>query len=138
LYKATLCAENHAPYRRIVQLEVASAFRFQSGLWLGDIAPHLLDPDMQADLAQAKQRARRREELEATIAPRLLYQKGWPVVIPTIEEARQLGEVRKAVGELAGIAVRYTQPGEVRERFAELMDIAKKREAQKARNKHAA
>jgi 3'-phosphoadenosine 5'-phosphosulfate sulfotransferase (PAPS reductase)/FAD synthetase len=138
LSRATLCAENHEPYRRIVMLEIASAFSFQSGSWLGDISPHLLVPNMQADLAQAKRRAHRREEIEATIAPGLLYQKGWPTVLPTIEEARQLGEVRKAVADLVGITVRYTQSGEIRERFAELMAIAELRAAQQARKKHTA
>jgi len=138
LYKATLCEENHAPYRHLVHLETVSTYRFQSGAWLGDIAPHLLEPDERAALTEAKRRARRRAELESTIPPGLLYQQGWPTVIPTLEEARQLGEVRKAVAELVGLSIRYTHPGEIRDRFAELMIIAELKEAQRTRKNHAA
>lgn len=135
LYRATLCEENHAAYQRIVLIEIASSFSFQSGLWLGDIANHLLDPDMQVGLAEAKRKARHREELEATIPPRLLYQKGWPTVLPTLEEARQLAEVRKAIASLLGLSISYTEGGEVRDRFAELMATAALKAEQKAKKK---
>ena len=124
LYRATLCAENHTPYRRLVRLEIVSTYSFQSGSWLGDIAPHLLEPDEIAALTETKRRARQREELESTIPPGLLFQQGWPTALPTLEEARRLGEVRKAVADLVGLTVRYTHPVEICERFAELLATA--------------
>lgn len=135
LYRATLCEENHAPYRHLVRLEIVSTFSFQSGSWLGDIAPHLLEPEELAGLALAKRRASRREELESTIPPGLLYQQGWPTRIPTLEEAHCLGEVRKAVAELVGLTIHYTTPGEVRDRFAELIAIARQKAEQRARKR---
>lgn len=132
LYGATLCAENHAAYRRLVHLEIASTFRFQSGGWLGDIAPHLLEPEELTALAESKRRAAIRQELESTIPPALLYQQGWPTVLPTLDEARRLAEVRRAIADLVGLTVRYTCPDEVRDRFAELMAIARQKAERKS------
>lgn len=137
LYRATLCPENHAPYRRLVRLEIVSTYSFRSGSWLGDIAPHLLEPEERKALTEARRRARQREELESTIPPALLYHQGWPTVLPTLEEARRLAEVRKAVADLVGLAVRYTHPVEVRDRFAELMAIARQKAEQKAKRRTA-
>ena len=118
-----LCEDNHEAYRELVPLEIASTFSFQSDLWLGDLAPHLIDEETYQAFLGAKQKAVRRQEWEKKTPPHLLYSKGWPTTVPTWEEARLLGEVRKAVGEIVGIETLYTQAGEIRERFANLIEI---------------
>jgi hypothetical protein len=68
----------------------------------------------------------------------LLYQKGWPSVIPTWDEASLLAEVRISVASIAGITVRYIDPAAIIERYVELMEIRRQREAEKARRSNAA
>ena len=134
LYGAALCEENHPSYRKIVPLEIASTFSFKSGLWLSDIAPHLLDEQTRAAVAEAKRQAKRREEAEARLPAHLLYQKGWPTLIPTNEEARLLSDVRKAVAEAVGITVHFTNPDVIRERYAELIAERERKESEKTKS----
>lgn len=46
--------QNPEVYREYVQLEAESGYAFQLGRWLGDVAPELLPPDLQAALQEAK------------------------------------------------------------------------------------
>lgn len=74
------CADNHAIYREMVELEAVSTFSFQSRRWLGDVAPDLLDASLRARLQEAKERARLREAAEARLPGHVLFTKGWPTV----------------------------------------------------------
>jgi len=127
LYRASLCEDNHAGYRELVALEILSAFSFQSGYWLGDINTALLDDAMRAGLLEAKRRAARRAAAESRLPQSLLYVKGWPVQMPTREEARLLGEVRKTVAEAVGLPIGYTEPDEILDRFAQLLSEKEER-----------
>lgn len=123
MLRATLCEDNHVAYRELVPLEAVSTFSFQENLWLGDLSPQLLDEQTHQDFLLAKDKALQREAWEKKIPEHLLYSKGWPTLIPTWEEACLLGEVRQAVGQIVGIETLYTQPGEIRDRFAELIEV---------------
>jgi 3'-phosphoadenosine 5'-phosphosulfate sulfotransferase (PAPS reductase)/FAD synthetase len=136
LYRATLCEDNHAGYRELVALEILSSFSFQSGYWLGDINPALLDDAIRDGLQEAKRRAARRTAAEARLPQSLLYVKGWPVQMPTLEEARLLGEVRKTVADAIGISIGYTEPGEILDRFTQLLAEKELRQGRAAMSEH--
>jgi len=129
------CADNQPVTREMVELEVASSFAFQGGdQWLGDVRPEILGEDLRARLIEAKQRARRRVEIEARIPRHLLYEKGWPTTMPTRAEAEILAAVRRDIAALLGFAVRYTDADGVLARFAELLAAkASKQATQTAR-----
>jgi 3'-phosphoadenosine 5'-phosphosulfate sulfotransferase (PAPS reductase)/FAD synthetase len=113
--------ENHDIYREMVALEVQSAFSFQSGRWLGDIAPHLLEASMLAGLKEAKRRAALREQVEQRIPAHLQYVKGWPTIMPTREEAVLLSEVRRSIADIMQFSLNYIDPDAILERYAELL-----------------
>lgn len=139
LHASARCPGNHRPYIRLVTLEVASAFSFQSNRWLGDVAPDLLTPELRDGLAVAKLRAARRERAQAKIPKHLLYDKqGWPRAVPTQGEAELLCEVRREVSETMGVPVLYTEPDTLRARYQELLDEKERREARKRRSGQAA
>jgi 3'-phosphoadenosine 5'-phosphosulfate sulfotransferase (PAPS reductase)/FAD synthetase len=115
------CEDNHDLYREMVDLEILSAFSFQSGRWLGDVRPDLLTTAQQVGLAMAKQTAFQRELVESLIPKHLLYTKGWPTVMPTVPEAKLLAKVRSTVGALMGVEMRFTTASEIRDRYQQLM-----------------
>ncbi len=130
LSASATCPDNRDIYREMVAIEIASTFSFQETRWLGDVAPHLLSEDMRAGLEDAKRRAALRGAAEARIPNHLLYTKGWPTVMPTRAEAALLGEVRLVVAAVVGIAIRYTDPDAILDRYAQLMEAkARMREA---------
>lgn len=124
LAAATQAEESHQLYRRMVALETASTFAFQGSRWLGDVAPHLLDPNQRNAVAAAKDRARLRQYLESAIPPALRYVKGWPVRLPTAEEARLLARVRTEVARLIRLPIAYDTPESIIGRFAALLGDA--------------
>lgn len=123
------CSEHHDLYREMVSLEICSSFSFKGDLWLGDVAPHLLDATMQRGLEIAKRRAEVRESAEARLPRHLLYTKGWPTVMPTLAEARLLAEVRCIVADTLEISINYRDAESVLGRYAELLAL----QAQKKR-----
>jgi 3'-phosphoadenosine 5'-phosphosulfate sulfotransferase (PAPS reductase)/FAD synthetase len=112
---------NHDIYREMVDLEIISAFSFQSDHWLGDVAPHLLSSDQIAGLKLAKWRAAHRESIEQQIPSHLLYKNGWPTIMPTRAEAILLSKIRQRVAEIMQLSIQYTDPDEILARYAELM-----------------
>jgi len=132
LMSATHCEDNIPVLRRLVTIECISTFSFQDGLWLGDLAPHLLDAELRERLAFAKEQARRREAAEALIPKSLLYKSGWPTAVPTWEEAKLLATIRNAVSAAVGIKIRYKEPDAIRAHYEQL--IAEKREKEQRRS----
>lgn len=114
------CPDNQDIYREMVELEARSTFAFQSG-WLGDVAPELLSAELREWIRGAKEKAAAREAEEARIPLHLLYQKGWPVYVPTWAEAEVMGDVRRKVGASLKLNVRYTDPASIIDRHQELM-----------------
>ncbi len=129
LFSAAGCADNQPLYRQMVDLEIASTFAFQGSKWLGDVAPHLLTSPQRVALNLAKQAAQFREGLESKIPAHLLYTKGWPTCMPTQDEAVLLGDIRRAVARVMGLEIKYRNPDEIMARYAELMDLKKKKTA---------
>jgi 3'-phosphoadenosine 5'-phosphosulfate sulfotransferase (PAPS reductase)/FAD synthetase len=123
LHKATKAEETHQVYRTLVGVELVSTFSFQSGYWLADKAPHLLDADALAILPGRKQAGELRLAAEMRIPEHLKYVKGWPTCIPTPEDAALLAEVRRQVSGLVGIKIEYITAGDVRDRYAELIKL---------------
>lgn len=125
------CPDNQEVYREQVDLEILSSFAFQSGKWLGDVAPHLLSEQQQRGLAEAKQHASLREAVEARVPKHLKYTKGWPTIMPTVAEARLLAEIRCTVADILNLSIQYRDGESVRERYAQLMALQQtKKQAQ--------
>lgn len=120
LIASATCVGNQDTYRRMVALETTSSFAFQSGAWLCDIAPHLLDPKELDQVRNAKEVCRIREAAEATIPRHLHYVSGWPTCIPTAQEADLLADVRLTIARLLKLDVACITGPEVRARYAEL------------------
>ena len=123
----------HIPlHREMVDLEIASTFAFQGDKWLGDVRPANLTEQQLSGVADAKQRAKERERIEAVIPKHLLYSKGWPTCMPTFAEANLLADVRNQIGQLMGLDVQYATGPAIMARYAELMQINASRSARKA------
>lgn len=122
---------NHPVLRRMIQLEICSTFGFQESRWLGDTLSGLIDPSRREALEAAKDRAARREEAESRIPEHLLYHKGWPTCVPTMEEAILLAAVRFAVADAVGLAKTFTRPDEIIARYKELLAEKAERDARK-------
>lgn len=121
LQASSTCPDNHDLFREMVGLEIESTFAFQGDTWLGDVAPHLLTAEMRDELAAAKECAKLRMKVEALIPDHLLYEEGWPNVMPTEDEAALIAAVRREVAAILGIEVKYTTGASVLERYRELM-----------------
>lgn len=123
LHASMSCEENHPAYREMVELELDSTFSFQSNKWLADVNPEVLGAELSARIEPAKAAAAMRETAEARIPKHLLYSKGWPTCIPTIEEAETLADVRREVASLLGLTIQYTDSRSIIDRFTQLMDL---------------
>lgn len=112
---------NHDAFHFLVGLEIASGFSFQQGRWLADVAPHLLTPAEQAGIRDAKASGVRRRELEASMPARHRYVKGWPLYLPTMDEAEIIAAVRRELLGMYGLPSHYPTAQAVQDRFAELL-----------------
>ena len=119
------CEENQEVYREQVDLEILSSFAFQSGKWLGDVAPHLLSQRQQRGLVEAKRRAALREAAEKRVPTHLKFSKGWPTAMPTPAEAQLLAEVRCTVADILELSIHYRDGESVQGRYAQLMALQK-------------
>jgi 3'-phosphoadenosine 5'-phosphosulfate sulfotransferase (PAPS reductase)/FAD synthetase len=123
LASAALCEENDEVCRELVGLEAESTFSFQDSFWLADVAPGLLGTELKGAVESAKRRGRIRETAEADIPDHLLYESGWPRVIPTPAEAKLLCQIRRTVSATLGLAVPYTEPPALIQRYLELIKL---------------
>jgi hypothetical protein len=82
-------------------LELESAFSFQSNRWLSSLAPHLL-PNGKERLLAAQEKARLRQEAENWIPKHLQFSKGWPTTVPTYLEAISLAKMRNKICKIYG------------------------------------
>jgi 3'-phosphoadenosine 5'-phosphosulfate sulfotransferase (PAPS reductase)/FAD synthetase len=121
LAAAISCADNHELYVRMVELEAESAFAFQGGRWLGDLAPHLLSTDLRERVAKGKLIAVERNAVEAELPKHLLYTAGWPSGMPTDDEADLIASVRQRVATLMGLNAGYLTAAQVKARYEELL-----------------
>lgn len=131
----------HDVYRRIVTIEALTTFSFQPDRWLGDLAPELLPESLREALSRAKERAVARSYAERMIPTELLFdaQTGFPAFQPDMIQAASLADARKAIGDVLGLDMNFTTGKAVWDRFAELLEIKRIKEAKKAKsNKKAA
>lgn len=110
-------------YRHYVEMEATTTFSFQAGRWLADVRPQLLSPGMLADLDRAKARCAERRAIEAALPAHHRFVKGWPLQIPTLDEAAQIAAGREIILAHHGSENIYSTASEVRERFAELIEM---------------
>lgn len=107
----------------LVDLEARSTYSFQQGRWLGDLAPHLLPPDLVRAIGEAKAKSDERSKLEAALPAGLRYVKGWPVRLPTMDEAIQVVAAREVILRHHDLPIKYPTARSVIDRFAELMSL---------------
>lgn len=131
---ATRDPRNHDLYREQCELEISSTFAFQANKWLSDVAPELLTATQRARLIQAKIKANNRAEIENQIPTHLLYVQGWPIAMPTPEEAKLIADTRQQVAQIMAIEVQHITAESVLNRYAELIRLkeAKARTKQKS------
>jgi hypothetical protein len=108
-------------YQHYVEMEAATTFSFQQGRWLADIAPELLTPGLIEDIKRAKERATMRRTLELGMPARHRYVNGWPLYVPTHDEAEQIVATRRVILSHHGLHDVYGSAQLVIERFEELL-----------------
>ena len=123
---------NIPAYRRTVDLEIVSAFSFQSARWLGDMAPAALTPEQRDGLAIGKARRAARVKLESQLPKELLYVKGWPRFVPDADQCRLIAEMRQGVCALYGFDFPYTTPDAIQARYTALYEAKAAKDAEKA------
>lgn len=130
---------NHWVYRHYVGMEASSTFSFQASRWLADVAPHLLSAGLASDIQRAKGLAAERRAIEATLPARHRFVDGWPLHIPTMDEAEAICVGRSNILRMHGREDVYCTAKLVRDRFAELVAEREAKEARKrSRSKAAA
>lgn len=107
-------------YRHLVGMEASSTYSFQDNRWLADVAPDLLTPELRAAIVVAKTHAAERRRMEALMPARHRYVDGWPLHIPTYDEAVLIFDAREVILRQHGVTSPYNSPALIIERFTEL------------------
>lgn len=129
----TVGAEAHPwLHRHYVSMEASSTFSFQHQRWLADIRPDLLTPGLLADVDRAKAKAAERRAVELALPARHRYVDGWPLFVPTHDEARQIVDGRSVILAHHGLDDPYGSPSLVMGRFEELLAMKAAKAATKA------
>ena len=123
LISASAAEETHDTYRFLCELELKSSFAFQHRRWLTSYRGELLGDGWEQRFGRTLAAAATREEAESRLPKHVLYQKGWPVSIPGIEDSKVIADVRLAVSDALQIPMAFTSAGDVRSRIAELYAI---------------
>jgi 3'-phosphoadenosine 5'-phosphosulfate sulfotransferase (PAPS reductase)/FAD synthetase len=123
LLAASTCEDNRPLYVAMVELEAVSGFGFQGSRWLADVKPNWLSDELRERVARAKAGAQVRVSLEQLLPKHLHYTKGWPTVLPTLDEAALIARVRRGVAEVIGVEAMYLTDVAVRGRYEELMEL---------------
>lgn len=108
-------------YRHLVGMEASSTFSFQPDRWLADVAPLLLSPGLQNDVAHAKLRGAERKAIESAMPEGLRFTKGWPPRMPTQAEAQRIADARQPILARHGLENRFPTAAAVAARFADLL-----------------
>jgi 3'-phosphoadenosine 5'-phosphosulfate sulfotransferase (PAPS reductase)/FAD synthetase len=123
LQAAASAAGNLDLFLEYVSMEADSTFSFQPERWLGDVAPALLSPGLAADLERAKIDAARRRAIEEAMPAGLRYVDGWPIRVPTQDEAASIVVARREILVRHRLEELYPTARLVIDRFQELMDL---------------
>lgn len=124
LKASALCSDNHALLSELVDLEITSAYSFQSDRWLADVRPDVLNPAQRRGIVEAKKVAQEREKLERQIPSHLLFSDGWPDCVPSHSEEALLASVRRQVGDLMGFSMNFIDTDSIRDRYEHLVLLA--------------
>ncbi|MCB2048535.1 MAG: phosphoadenosine phosphosulfate reductase family protein [Novosphingobium sp.] len=128
---AATVAGNVPLYLHLVEMEAISTFSFWPDRWLADVAPLLLSPALAALVVQGKTKAAERQAIEAAMPAGLRYVKGWPVRVPTNDEAEAIVTARRTILSHHGQPEHYPTATSVIARFALLMAEHKARSARR-------
>jgi 3'-phosphoadenosine 5'-phosphosulfate sulfotransferase (PAPS reductase)/FAD synthetase len=128
---AASCAANAPLFHLYVGLEITSTFSFQAARWLGDIAPELLSAEERVGLERAKMLAEERRRLEAAMPAHHRYVAGWPLYVPTQDEAVAILDTRRVILGHHGVTSPYGSPELIIERFAGLRSAGEVRRSKK-------
>lgn len=137
LMKALANPAHHEVYRELCLLEGQSSYSFQPDRWISDLMPTLLEESTRSLVAEAKEKAALRDQVESSIPKHLLYTQGWPRVMPTPAEAELLAHVRNTVAGLFGIPIHYANPESILARYKQLMEENAARQSKKRKSKKA-
>jgi 3'-phosphoadenosine 5'-phosphosulfate sulfotransferase (PAPS reductase)/FAD synthetase len=111
---------NREAWSALSELEIESAFSFQSGKWLSDLGLAAADDSFRRRLAAAKAIAAARHAAEARLSRDLLYVAGWPTFVPDLTQSELIAGVRREVCGLYGWDSPYLSAATVQARYAEL------------------
>jgi len=119
-------------------MEASYGFSFQPTRWLGDIAPHLLDPALATALASARTLATERRAVEAAIPPEMRFRNDELPVIPDYGMATVMAGIRTEVARLHGIDLAVNDAAGIIDRTVQIrqrmIDAGKRRHAREARS----
>lgn len=130
LLNSTTYIGNRLAYSLMVDLEIESTFSFKEGYWLADIKPAWLSDEQRAGVIEAKRRSKERQRIEAAIPAHLLYEKGWPLVLPSPTEAQTLACVRNQIANLLELSINYVDKQTILDRYRFLMDEKDRKDVQ--------
>lgn len=127
--------EARAIYLEMCELELESGFAFQGNRWLTSLGfdngfswATSMVPEGVQRLHAAKKLAERRNNIQAWLPKHLQFTRGWPKCVPTLDEAENLAEMRRAIASLYDWDIDYTEARPLRERYQELFDIKREKE----------
>lgn len=129
-------AGNVPLFMHLVEMEARSTFSFWPQGWLADIAPNLMSPALAGIVAHGKMLAAERQQVEAEMPAGLRYVSGWPVRLPSLDEAREIVSARRIILGHHDQPELYPTPTAVIDRFAQLME--QKPAASPSEQEHAA
>jgi len=108
-------------FRHYVEMEASTTFSFQAGRWLADIRPDLLTSGLRADIERAKVKCAERRDIEASLPARHRFVKGWPLYLPSLDEANLIASGRTKILAHHNAPNAYPSGRSVRDRFDELL-----------------
>jgi 3'-phosphoadenosine 5'-phosphosulfate sulfotransferase (PAPS reductase)/FAD synthetase len=129
---------NHPSFIRMSALEIASGCPYAAEHWLCDEAPEVLPAELREQIESAKRKGELRRQAELGIPKELLFKnhggrRGWPDSQPSMEQCELLARVRREVGEVMGLELRYTTAQDIYDRYGELLAEKAGRDKKKAR-----
>jgi len=130
--------QNQDLYRLQVGMEASYGFSFQPTRWLGDIAPHLLDPALATALASARTLATERRTIEAAIPPEMRFRNNELPVVPDYGMATVMAGIRTEVARLHGIELVVNDAAGIIDRTVQIrqrmIESGERRQAREARS----
>lgn len=125
-------SRNLYAFRRLIAVEFASTFSYQSSKFLAATGYDYLTEEEKDLFAECLRKQEQRLKIESRITPELLFVENFPAFQISIEQANLLAEVRDEIGSLLNLEMKYITGRAVYERYAELIVIRERKEKEKA------